>query len=275
MTTTNSDERLPDAHIINELGFRTTRVGDELHGSAAVVPEMFVPGTTSIRTSILATWADIVAGYMVLDFLQPRVPVTLDLDIHVHEPLRELERVDAAGRLVKKGQSVAVIEIELTGADGRGIAAGVASFMAAPDPAMLMDPEMLRRRELPVQRGRLRVPFAERARCEIREPGVAVLAHGHDGLNASRSLNGGLIALAAEEAALSLAAGPTNLSVLALRYLRPVRTGPAVATATVGSGGLGKVEVRDSGDGDRLAVYAVTRTFPAAAGRGTQTAPAR
>jgi hypothetical protein len=44
---------------------------------------------------------------------------------------------------------------------------------------------------------------------------------------------------------------------MALRYLRPVRTGPAVATAEVRAG-LGRVEVRDEGD-DRAAVAATTR----------------
>jgi hypothetical protein len=45
---------------------------------------------------------------------------------------------------------------------------------------------------------------------------------------------------------------------MALHYLRPVRSGPAVATAEVRSG-LGRVEVRDAGGDDRPAVTAVTR----------------
>ncbi|MCK9902007.1 MULTISPECIES: PaaI family thioesterase [Parafrankia] len=262
MTTTSSDGLRRDGHIILELGFEAARVGDEFHGTAAVVPEMFAPGTSSVRTSILATWADVVAGRTMMGYIAPRVPVTLDLDIHVHRPLRETERIDATGRLVKNGRSVAVIEIDFTGADGESLALGVASFMAAPDPSVLLTPEMSREPDVSLPRQRLREPFARRARCEIREPGVAVLPRTDDGLNAARTLNGGLIALAAEEAALSLTPG-TSLSLLALRYLRPVRTGPAVATATVRSG-LGRVEVRDAGD-DRLAVYATTRAFPVSA----------
>jgi acyl-coenzyme A thioesterase PaaI-like protein len=46
---------------------------------------------------------------------------------------------------------------------------------------------------------------------------------------------------------------------MALRYLRPVRVGPAVATARV-IAGIGQVEVRDAGDDDRLAVVATTRS---------------
>ena len=57
-----------------------------------------------------------------------------------------------------------------------------------------------------------------------------------------------------------------------MRYLRPVRVGPAVATAQVHDG-LGRVEVRDGGSDDRLAVYAITRTA-SVAGAGAEGAAA-
>lgn len=79
----------------------------------------------------------------------------------------------------------------------------------------------------------------------------------------------GLIALVAGEAALSLTPGAT-LSSMALRFLRPVRVGPAVATAQVRAG-LGRVEVRDAGGDDRRAVIVTTR---AGGGHGTAGAAA-
>jgi acyl-coenzyme A thioesterase PaaI-like protein len=117
-----------------------------------------------------------------------------------------------------------------------------------------------------LEAGRLGLPFAERAGCERREPGIAVLPRSEDGLNAAGTVNGGLIALAVEEAALSLTPEST-LSTMALRYLRPVRSGPAVATATVRAG-LGRVDVRDAGGDDRPAVTATTRAlrWPGTAG---------
>jgi hypothetical protein len=48
---------------------------------------------------------------------------------------------------------------------------------------------------------------------------------------------------------------------MALRYLRPVRTGPAVATAEVRAG-LGRVEVLDAGGDGRPSVAATTRAAP-------------
>jgi hypothetical protein len=47
-----------------------------------------------------------------------------------------------------------------------------------------------------------------------------------------------------------------------MHYQQPVRVGPAVATAEVRAG-LGRVEVRDAGREDRLAVVATTRIFGA------------
>jgi hypothetical protein len=51
-----------------------------------------------------------------------------------------------------------------------------------------------------------------------------------------------------------------NRGHLALRYLSPVRVGPAIATAA-GAGGLYHVAVRDADADDRLAVLATARTF--------------
>ena len=72
-------------------------------------------------------------------------------------------------------------------------------------------------------------------------------------------MDGGLLALGIEEAALSLTPG-ASLASLDVRYLQPVRVGPVVARAEV-RGGLGRVEVRDAGNDDRLSVVATTRTF--------------
>jgi len=106
---------------------------------------------------------------------------------------------------------------------------------------------------------RLDQPFAVRAGCIRQEPGVALLVRSDDGLNSSNTINGGLIALVAEEAVLA-ATPERTLSSLALRYLRPARVGPLVATATA-HGDVSRIEVRDTGSDDRLTVTASARTF--------------
>jgi hypothetical protein len=52
----------------------------------------------------------------------------------------------------------------------------------------------------------------------------------------------------------------TTLSSLDMRYLQPARVGPVVARADVRDG-LGRVQVRDEGNDDRLCVVATSRFF--------------
>lgn len=244
-------------HLLNELGFTITRVGNEMHGAASITPEMYVPGTMQLRTSILATWADHLAGLLAIDSIAPRVPVTLELDVHLYRPAPGSGVIRGVGRTVKAGRSVFVAGIDFFSEGGEPIAIAAGSFMAAPDPSAKL-PSKLSTDGL-LSEYRLSVPFAERAGCERRAPGVAALFRSEDGLNSSNTVNGGLIALVAEEAVLSLAPGDALCS-LGLRYLQAVRVGPVVATAHVHAG-LGQVELRDSGNDDRLSVTATARTF--------------
>jgi acyl-coenzyme A thioesterase PaaI-like protein len=181
----------PGQHLLGELGFSLHLTGDELHGRAEVVPEMFVPGTDCLRTSILATWADHVSGLLVSAFIAPRVPVTLELDVHVYRELRGLDVVHAAGRTLKAGRSVAVTSVDFTDGDGAPVAVAAASFMPAPDASLTLPPLSKSIAMMKDRRPTLEVPLADRARIERVEPGTAVVPAEPDGRNASNTLNGG------------------------------------------------------------------------------------
>ncbi|MFF7939769.1 hotdog domain-containing protein [Nocardia gamkensis] len=242
--------------ILRGLGFATRRVGDELHGRAEITPEMHVPGTAVLRTSILATWADTVSGLLASLAMGPRVPVTLELDVNLYRPAPGTGEVRAVGRTVKAGRSVFVAEFEFS-VDAEPIALGAASFMVAPDPDVQLPPRLSV--ELPPTAERLPMPLAERAGCLRVAPGTVVLPRSAEGLNASDTINGGLLALAAEEAVLSLAPGD-SLGFLGLRYVLGARVGPVVADARLHEG-LGRVEVRDTGNDNRLTTLATARIF--------------
>ena len=249
-------------HVLQDLGWAVTRseTGDDaIAGSAAISPEMHVPGTGQVRLSILAAWADVLAGHLAAPTIHPRVPVTLELDVHLFEPPHGAGTVRGVGRVVKAGRSVFVASVDFYVEGGDPIGFAAASFMPAPDQRLTIDVPLSVDRPAAPTGARLTIPFAERAGCTRREPGLAVLANSAESLNASNTLNGGLIALACEEAALSLSPGAT-LASLGLRYLQPVRVGPAVAEAEVRHG-LGRVEVRDAGNENRLCVVATSRTF--------------
>jgi acyl-coenzyme A thioesterase PaaI-like protein len=257
VTAEGHTETTHATHILSELGHAVRHDGDDLLVTASVSPEMHAPETAHLRTSILAVWADILAGLLAAETWSPRVPVTLELDVHLHRPAPGTGALRGTARTLKAGRTVFVASIEFAAADGQPIALAAATFMSAPDPALSLPPKLSI--ELPASPNRLTMPFAERAGCARRGPGVAVLPRSEDGLNSSNTVNGGLIALVAEEAALSLAPG-TTLSSLGLRYLQPVRKGPLVANAHLHDG-LGQVLLCDSGNDDRLSAVATTRTF--------------
>ncbi|HKY65864.1 MAG TPA: PaaI family thioesterase, partial [Acidimicrobiales bacterium] len=156
-------------HILVELGLAVARSGDAVVGTAQVVPEMWVPGTTSLRTSILATWVDHVAGLAAIGVLAPRVPVTLELDVHLHGQAPAAGTIHAEARLIKAGRSVVVSGVDITDHDGTPVALGTASFMVAPDPRVEL-PTDLSLDRLAEPAPRLRRPFAERAGCVRQQP---------------------------------------------------------------------------------------------------------
>jgi acyl-coenzyme A thioesterase PaaI-like protein len=263
MTTTVEGEEAARErrHVLSELGWDVgpSESGDgRMLGSAVVSPHMHAPGTAHVRTSILAAWADVVAGYLAVETVGPRVPVTLELDVHLYQPAPGRGLVRGVGTVIKSGRSVFVAGVDFLDEEGEQFGFAAASFMAAPDKRLTIPP--LAGRSPLASTTSLTVPFAERAGCVRRDAGVAALACSEEVLNASNTINGGLIALAAEEAVLSLSPPGSSLASLDLRYLQPARIGPAVATAEVRHG-LGRVEVRDEGNENRLCVAATARTF--------------
>ena len=245
-------------HIMLDLGFGVSGTAEEMRGSGHVIPEMWVPGTEALRLSILAAWADITSGYIAVGLFNPGVPVTLDLDVHLHRPAVGIDEVRMVARVQKSGRSVSVLSIEIFGG-GETIGFAHATFMASPNPGLRMPTVVSDEGLIHSHPPRLEVTFAERARCERLAPGLASIPMRPDGLNASGTLNGGLLALVVEEAALSADPGRT-LASLSMRYAQPVRVGPAVARADVRYG-LANIVVRDAGRDDRLAVIASTRSF--------------
>ena len=252
-------EKSPRSHVVSELGLGVELVGKELHGTAEISPHMHVPGTTDLRTSILAIWLDVLTGVQCIDVFGGRVPVTLDLALDLLRPAPGSGRVHAVARTVKVGRSVSVAEVgfRLAGADDC-FALGTASFMAAPDTALTLPPQAQHLAGWGWRPPALSQPFAERVGTVQQEPGVVALKRSEDGLNSSNTINGGLLALLVEEAALSAAAPGATLSSMAIRYLRPARLGPVVGRAHA-QGDVTRVEVRDEGADDRLAVLATTR----------------
>jgi acyl-coenzyme A thioesterase PaaI-like protein len=250
--------------IVTELGLRTATDGVEVRGEAEVVPEACVPATSTLRTSVVATWADMVTGYVAGREMDPRIPLTLDLEVQIHRPARPGARVVTHARPLKVGRTVVVCDARFhDAASGDLLAVAHASFVASPDPRHVFPDGFPRVEWMPV--GRLAVPLAERIGSTTVAPGTVDVPWRPDGLNASGAIQGGLLAFAAEEAALSLAEHPVLVQGLTVRYLRPFSVGPARAVAEV-YGDLAVVHLTDAGAGKLGAVATVRLAAPAHTG---------
>ena len=73
-------------HILSELGFAVSQADADLVGEARIIPEMHVPGSPRLRTSILASWADHLSGLLAITVTAPLVPVTVELEVHLFAP---------------------------------------------------------------------------------------------------------------------------------------------------------------------------------------------
>lgn len=247
-------------HVLSELGFDISLVGDELHASAQITPPMHVPGTDLLRTSILAIWSDVITGILWIDVFNGRVPMTLDLTVDVLGSLPSSGGITAVSRPLKIGRSVAVAEVEFRVQGSPDcFALGSASFVAAPDASLRLPSRAEHLSGFGRRPPSLAEPLADRAGVVRGAPGTASVARRTDSLNASNTINGGIIALVLEEAALSAAPAGATLSSMALRYLRAGRVGPVVAHATRHGRHI-RVEVRDAGAEDRVLAVAMTRT---------------
>ncbi|WP_238430170.1 PaaI family thioesterase [Frankia nepalensis] len=242
-------------HIIAELGLSMTDDGSGLRGDAEVTPEMCVPGTATLRTSVLATWADVLAGTVAAQTLDPRIPLTLDLEVQLHAGARAGDRVRAVTTAIKIGQTVLVYETRfLNETSGALVAVVHISFIASPNPQHVFAEGFPRVVNL---NGRLALPLAERIGARIVAPGTAEVPRRPDGLNAAGAIQGGLVAVGAEEAAMSLADRPVVLESLTVRYLRPIMIGPARAVAE-GHGSLAVIHTTDAGTG-KLSIVTTAR----------------
>jgi acyl-coenzyme A thioesterase PaaI-like protein len=230
-----------------ELGLESEQVGDHVVGHAELVPEMWIPGTRTLRTAILSVWADSVLGLLAGLNVQPTITVTLDLELHLRRPIEGLGTVGLRSSLLKLGRQVTLSTVEIHhGDDPAPAAIGTASFMASPNPEHVVPEGGFFAQRRPERRPLL-VPFAERVGVRQVGPGTVEIPWQADNLNATGAIQGGLVALAAEDAILAVAPR-TVMTSLSVRYLRPFREGAARATARV-QGDLAQVDLVVTGTG--------------------------
>jgi acyl-coenzyme A thioesterase PaaI-like protein len=252
-----------DGHgsAIGELGMRYDFDGDQLVGVGEINEFMLVPGTSVVRTSVLATWADFVSGTLSSATFNPRICVTLDLDLHLHRQPIGTGDVEIRGSIVRAGRSLVVVAVKFVmQGDELPFGFGHAGFMASPNPAHVV-PEGQQLGSLS-RRASLTIPWADRAGIVRSGPARAEVERTLEIVNPTSAIQGGVVAMLAEESILSGRPGEV-LSSLALRYLSGLRGRSAAAEAEV-HGDLALATLTDHPSG-RVATLATARLQPAAA----------
>jgi acyl-coenzyme A thioesterase PaaI-like protein len=247
-----------ESHVIQELGLDVEPGDREWRGEARVPAGAWAPGTSFPRASVLLTYADIIAGAQYRALTLPRMSVTVDLSLDVMAPdaaTLQVDRLLLTSRILRQGKRTAVTETSCRLPDGRVVAvcsgsfAMISSTFNALPPRNGPEPSRFERPLLPV-------PVEERAGIEVPAPGRAELAMRPGLGNSTGSMMGGLTGILGEVAALSRAQadgpGPYFADRLLVRYLAPVRTGPARAVAVATGGSPARPVVRvDLRDGSR------------------------
>jgi len=246
---------------MGELGLEHWIDGELSHGRAAIVPGLCVPGTRIPRIGALTLMIDVIAGQPPSGAINP----TTDISVHMTE-LRPMDSVHIVSRVLKAGRLLAVMEAQvMAGDDAEPFAVSLSTFLNRRISTSGPGTQRVHRA--------LAAPLAERIGARVLAPGTVELPL----LPAVRNdfhgtILGGVMAILAELAAESMFAdaGPVVVTDLDVRFLNRVKVGPALAVAkTVMTGPQGHdlaIEVFDSGDSDRMAVYATARVVPAPTG---------
>jgi acyl-coenzyme A thioesterase PaaI-like protein len=243
----------PDQMFITRLGVSYRADGDVVRGRFEVSEHERVPGTRLVRAGVLATVADVVAGWGANRHVFPRIPLTVDLSVHWLRPL-DLDTFDVTARVLKAGATTVVSETTFTDPEtGEAAILSYVTFVVSPRPQDAFTQPLPER----VQQSSLGRPIMDDIGARVISPGIAELDRVPYVMQPAGTIQGGAVALVLELAAESIAGAPIN--DLEIRYLAAVRVGPARATAEVIAPGLVRVELRDAGRPDRLATVALAR----------------
>jgi acyl-coenzyme A thioesterase PaaI-like protein len=235
--------------FITDIGFTHRAAGDDVTGELLVQPHLCVPGTTTVRPSVLATVADVLLGVLASQATAPRVGLTVDLTVHSLASVAA-DRLTMVGRVLKAGRTIVVGEVWFNAAGHeQPVALSELTFMASPRP---QDVIPLPPSEREWSDTRFDRPFADALGARV----VAEMDRDPYVLQPAGTIQGGAVALVAELAAETLSGRVVD--DLQLRFLSAVRTGPARSSARSLTPDTVRVEVRDASTG-RLTSVAVAR----------------
>jgi acyl-coenzyme A thioesterase PaaI-like protein len=260
-----------DASLAGRLGVSARLAEGELLLELEPRPEVLHHGV--VRASVLAFVVDVVGGVAVDDDSDAWT-LTSDMSVRMR-PQPSPARIEAVGRVLRRGRRSATCTVELTAPGGMPVATGAIGFAKiARRPGDPPKPEFSPDSALRIFRdfGPLERPLREEAGIEVIDAsrGVLELAVTPVLRNPVGTLQGAIVALLAEAAAedllSTLGGAPVVVCDLDLRYLAQAPTGP-VRTRTrllgTGPGAPVEVELVDTSV-DRVTTLVYARALPVA-----------
>lgn len=247
----------PDHHLLRDLGFTGERSAERTRNRIDVTPGLL--GSAGVRLGVLATLVDVTGAAIALTSVTPDWIATADLGVHLIRPITEgIVEVDCEPLRVGVGSVVVTARIH----DGEGTLCGTGrmAFARIPGSATKASIDDVTGGN-PVQTGidggtPIVEPLADGCGFVPVGPGQLRFEKAPYVENSFGTVNGGVMAFAAETAAVS-ACGGGNALDLQIHYLEQVGAGPVAVTAEVlrpGDVALVRVRSEDRSTGRLVAI---------------------
>jgi len=223
----------PDVHLLRDLAFSGTRSGDVSTNALAITPGL--RNGQGIRLGVLATLLDVSGAGIALHAIAPDWIATADLQAHLIRAVPE-GIVTVECRPLRVGARRVVVEAEMRDGGGARCGTGRMAFARIPGSATraavedVADPETT---GFTMDGGHPIVDaVTERCGMELVGPGQIRFDKSPYVENSFGTVNGGVLALAAEAAAVSATGGGTARD-LHIHYLEQIGAGPVGVTAEI------------------------------------------
>ena len=253
----------PHRHVLRDLGL-------ESHGGDGITARAWIEVTDHTRgpsglthPGALATLVDAVGGGLAATAARPDWIATADLTLHLI-PRPEVHRVGAEARVLRKGRTTVVIEVDLTTETGDelGLATMTFAILARREGNPVITGAGITHTTMAIPGSGFREPLEHATGLTNmdRAAGCVILPLTDYVRNTLGAVQGGMMAMtaaAAAERALTSAIGHSiNVVDLQVTYLALAKVGPVATRATVLASspttGTVDVELMDTGADDRV-----------------------
>jgi uncharacterized protein (TIGR00369 family) len=258
----------PAQHVLRDL-----RLTVEHHPDGTAIawipapPEVRNP-SGSVRAGALAVLVDVVGGGLAAVAARPDWIATADLTLHL-TPHPVAGQVEARGRVLRKGRTTVVLEVDIADTAGGALGLATMTFAVLPrrDTNLTVDQaDLVSRVSFGIEESRFATGFHDQVELTVVDAGAGVteLPLRDYVRNSMGAVQGGIVAAgadaAAEHAIAEACGGPVEVVDLQISYLALVKAGPMRTTATVLDAqpefGRARVEIVDTGADGRLTTVA-------------------